>query len=137
MPHFPKPFSKKSRGVWYVEIDRKQHNLGADRDEAFQRYHQLMAQPRAKKVSVDFVVEMSGTFLEWCSKHQAADTYLWYRDRLEEFARTISLLVLAGVPEGLLFGIPKRPAHSRRDAQLEGTRDRDDYQSPVISFRSR
>ena len=41
MPHFPKPFFKKGRGVWYVEIDRKQINLGPDRDEAFRRYHQL------------------------------------------------------------------------------------------------
>jgi hypothetical protein len=37
MPHFPKPFFKKSRGVWYVEIDRHQYNLGPDRDEAFRQ----------------------------------------------------------------------------------------------------
>lgn len=24
MPHFPKPFFKRGRGQWYVEIDRKQ-----------------------------------------------------------------------------------------------------------------
>jgi integrase/recombinase XerD len=45
MPHFPKPFFKAKRGVWYVEINRKQHNLGPDKDEAFRRYHELMAAP--------------------------------------------------------------------------------------------
>ena len=32
MAHFPKPFFKKSRRKWYVEVDRNQVNLGADRD---------------------------------------------------------------------------------------------------------
>ena len=42
MAHFPKPFFKKARGIWYVEINRKQVNLGPDKDEAFRQYHQLM-----------------------------------------------------------------------------------------------
>ena len=42
MAHFPKPFFKKARGLWYVEINRKQINLGPDRDAAFELYHQMM-----------------------------------------------------------------------------------------------
>ncbi len=34
MPHFPKPFYKKTRGLWYVEINRKQINLGHDEDRS-------------------------------------------------------------------------------------------------------
>ena len=30
MAHYPKPFFKKARGVWYVEINRRQVNLGPD-----------------------------------------------------------------------------------------------------------
>ena len=45
MPHFPKPFFRKNRGLWYVQLDGKQVNLGADRDEAFARYHKLMQEP--------------------------------------------------------------------------------------------
>lgn len=37
MPHFPKPFFKERRGIWYVEIDRKQYNLGPDKDQAFEQ----------------------------------------------------------------------------------------------------
>ena len=89
MPHFPKPFFKKGRGVWYVEIDRKQINLGSNRDEAFRQYHQLMAQPRPKQVAADSVLGLIDAFLDWCSKHRAPDTYRWYHDRLQEFARRI------------------------------------------------
>lgn len=46
MAHYPKPFFKKARRLWYVEINRKQINLGPDREAAFQQYHQLMARPR-------------------------------------------------------------------------------------------
>ena len=43
--HFPKPFFEKARKSWYVEINRKQIKLGADKEKAFQQYHQLMQQP--------------------------------------------------------------------------------------------
>jgi hypothetical protein len=42
MPQFPKSFFRKSRGVWYVQIEGKQHNLGPDQKKAFDRYHELM-----------------------------------------------------------------------------------------------
>jgi integrase len=96
MPHFPKPFYKKGRGVWYVEIDRKQINLGPNRDEAFRRYHQLMAQPRPQAVAADSVLGTIDAFLDWCSKHRAPDTYRWYRDRLQEFASSIDMTLTVG-----------------------------------------
>jgi hypothetical protein len=36
MPHYPKPFFRKSRGLWYVQIDGKQHNLGPHQADAFE-----------------------------------------------------------------------------------------------------
>src|SRR4051812_23311844 len=42
--HFPKPYFRKNRGRWYVQIDDHQHNLGADEKAAFDRYHELMRQ---------------------------------------------------------------------------------------------
>src|SRR4051794_27241606 len=44
MPHFPKPFFRKPRNRWAVEIDGKQFNLGPDEEEAFRRYYELMDQ---------------------------------------------------------------------------------------------
>ena len=43
--HVPKPFYRKSRETWYVEIDGRQISLGKDRDAAFQQYHAIMAAP--------------------------------------------------------------------------------------------
>jgi integrase/recombinase XerD len=42
MAHFPKPFFKKARSAWYVQLDGKQIKLAPDKDLAFERYHQLM-----------------------------------------------------------------------------------------------
>jgi integrase/recombinase XerD len=87
MPHFPKPFFKKNRGVWYVEINRKQINLGPDREKAFRRYHALMAQPAERKVTSDSLASIIDAFLEWVQRNRAAETYEWYRYRLERFVR--------------------------------------------------
>ena len=87
MPHYPKPFFKRARGVWYVQIDRKQINLGSDRDAAFRRYHELMVKPAARKLSADSVVGLIDGFLEWCQKHRSPETYEWYRSRLQCFAK--------------------------------------------------
>ena len=92
MPHYPKPFFKTTRDVWYVQIRRKQHNLGPDRDEAFRRYHELMAsfEPEPAPAAPDeLVVTVFDQFLDWCQKHKAPPTYRWYRDRIQAFIRTI------------------------------------------------
>ena len=86
MAHFPKPFFKKARKSWYVEIDRKQIKLGPDRDEAFRQYHQLMQQPAEQLVaSPESLVNIIDAFLEWTERNRAPDTYEWYRYRLQRF----------------------------------------------------
>ena len=85
MAHFPKPFFKKGRGLWYVEIDRKQINLGPDREDAFRQYHQLMTQPRAESLSPESLVGIIDSYLDWVHKNRAPDTFEWYRHRLQRF----------------------------------------------------
>lgn len=87
MPHFPKPFFKKSRGLWYVEINRKQHNLGSDKGEAFRQYHEMMSQPQKTEVviSSESLAVIIDAFLEWSQKHRSDETYEWYRYRLQRF----------------------------------------------------
>ena len=41
MPHYPKPFFRESRQLWYVQLNGRQINLGPNRDAAFTRYHDL------------------------------------------------------------------------------------------------
>jgi len=91
MKKFPKPWFRPQRGVWYVTLDGKQHNLGPDKDEAFQRYHELMSKPR-ERVLTDSVASICDSFLEWVQKHQAPDTYRWYKDRLQAILNAIPSL---------------------------------------------
>ncbi|MBX3436062.1 MAG: tyrosine-type recombinase/integrase [Planctomycetaceae bacterium] len=92
MPHFPKPFFKKSHQKWYVEIRRRQHCLGSDRDEAFRRYYELMNQPDMpapppEAINPTQFVTIVDAFLDWVQKHRSPDTFEWYRYRLERFCR--------------------------------------------------
>jgi integrase len=91
MPHYPKPFFRAPRGLWYVQIHGRQVNLGPDRDEAFRRYHDLMARgPDEPESSIgDSAVSVLDAFLDWCQKHRAPRTYDWYRDYLQSFVRSI------------------------------------------------
>ena len=73
--HFPKPFFRKSRRLWYVQIDGRQHNLGTDKHKAFESYHELMRQPAATKIDPRLVVALFDEFLEWVQTNRAPETY--------------------------------------------------------------
>jgi integrase len=90
MPKFPKPFFRTARQAWFVQVAGKQIKLGADRDAAMRRYHEIMRQPEAAApVSTESALSILDAFLEWCEKHKASRTYDWYRTYLESFARTL------------------------------------------------
>lgn len=55
MSRRPKPWWRKRRKAWYVKIDGKQYNLGPDKAEAENKFHQLMAQPKRTKVEAESV----------------------------------------------------------------------------------
>jgi integrase len=92
MPHFPKPFFKRGRGLWYVEVDRRQHNLGPDREQAFSRYHELM-RSRPREPDPSLVLGVLDAFLEWVRQNAAGRTYEWYRRHCREFARAVPPLL--------------------------------------------
>ena len=90
MPRFPKPWFRKNRRRWFVQIDRHQVNLGPNREAAFHRYHELMNRPKQPTfVPAETVLALIDAFLDWREKHRAEATYEWYRDRLQQFPRFI------------------------------------------------
>ena len=102
MARFRKPFFRPDRGLWYVQLDGKQTNLGPDKDAAFKAYYGLMQQRAAATKPVapsapdqQLVVVIVDEFLDWCEKHQAPDTYRWYKDRLGSFCKTIDATLTA------------------------------------------
>jgi hypothetical protein len=70
----PKPFFRKQTGTWYVQIGKKQHNLGPDEQVAKQKYHALMAgrQPVTDETTASSV---SFPFLGWNKGHRAGSTH--------------------------------------------------------------
>lgn len=91
MAHFPKPFFRESRQLWYVQIDGKQHNLGPEREAAFDRYHELMRKPQAVRATGDSAAIIMDAFLDWTQKHRAPRTYDWYLERIQSFLETVSI----------------------------------------------
>jgi len=92
MPHFPKPYFRKNRQTWTVQINGHQHNLGRDRDAAFKQYHELMATPapqEAPQKPSDSVLTIIERYLDWCKDNRSPDTFEWYRWRLQIFADSI------------------------------------------------
>lgn len=91
MSHFPKPFYRKNRQLWYVQLHGKQHNLGSDKEKAFELYFQLMQQKPVTNTVADCesVLAILDAYLIWCEQHRSPATYEWYRWRLQLFAESI------------------------------------------------
>jgi integrase len=83
-----KPFFKKSHGAWFVEINRKQINLGKDRDEAFRQYHSMMA-GEAPVTGRSTVISLLDQFLIWIKENRAPRTFDWYYGHLNPFSKYV------------------------------------------------
>ncbi|MEZ6063931.1 MAG: tyrosine-type recombinase/integrase [Planctomycetaceae bacterium] len=92
-----KPWFRKSNRRWYVEFQGKQVCLGTNKKAALQQFHELMAQPeparRVSRTSRISLPELTDHFLEWVQRNRSADTYEWYRYRLERLCRHHSSLM--------------------------------------------
>jgi integrase/recombinase XerC len=89
MSHFPKPFYRKPRKRWYVELDGRQINLGPDKDAAFVEYRRLMAERDAKAPTSTVsdngltVAEVYDKFLTWCKQNREPLTYKGYHEFIQ------------------------------------------------------
>jgi integrase len=99
--HFPKPFFRNDRKLWYVQIKGKQHNLGPDEKEAFHKYHQLMQMP--EPVQSTLVVGIIDGFLEWTKQHRSPATYDWYQKHLQSF--------VSSLPDKQICTVQLKPFH--------------------------
>ncbi len=85
----PEPFFRKDRELWYVQIGKRQFNLGRDESEAWKRYHEMMARP--PEVVAELVVGVIEGFLDSYQRRVdrqelAPRTYVWYQQHLQSFA---------------------------------------------------
>jgi len=85
---FPKPWYRPGRGVWYVTLGGKQHNLGPTRRKPSSGTSSC-SPPAAPPVPGESVLALIDKFLDWCQRERKPRTYEWYRWRLQLFADTI------------------------------------------------
>lgn len=96
MSRTPKPWWRRERRSWFVMLDGQQVNLGSDRDQAYQKFHELMAQPRRRPLASDSVAAVCDAYLDWVAEHRSPDTYRWCKDRLQAFIGSIPSTLRVG-----------------------------------------
>ena len=91
----PKPFFRKQTGTWYVQIGKKQRNLGPDEQVAKQKYHALIAgrQPVTEDTTVYGVLLQ---FLGWNKQHREGSTHEFYKRHIVSFAVYIGEILTVG-----------------------------------------
>ncbi len=97
----PKPFFRKFTKTWYVQIGKNQINLGQDKEEAFQKYHEIMASRGLAKIRFKKVAELFDTFLGWVEKNRAAGTYYNSKHYLTLFAQRLGPAFTIAKLEGI------------------------------------
>ena len=71
----PKPFFRKQTRSWYVQVGKRQINLGRHEEEAWAKYHELMASKVDLTSATATVAQLLDTYLEWCSKRRSKGTF--------------------------------------------------------------
>lgn len=105
--HFPKPFFRKSKNAWYVQLGKRQISLGPNRKEAFESYREILLHERgqvAEPARQLTVAQVSDLFLDWSSRHNEPQTFEWYRMFLQDFSDQY----------GGLEGLKLKPFHVTR-----------------------
>lgn len=85
----PKPFFRKFTQSWYVQIGKRQINLGRDRKQAWQKYHDLMANREFVSKDLETVAQLYEMYLDWCEQRRSAGTYRNNRLYLRSFVSCI------------------------------------------------
>ncbi len=87
MARHPQPFYRTARAAWFVQVGKRQINLGPDKKAAFQEYHRLMAAEGIVAVAPGKLAihDLADLFLDHIQRHKATATYEWYKHFLVEF----------------------------------------------------
>lgn len=100
----PRPFFRKPRGLWYIQIGSKQFNLGPDKAAARRQADDLLKEHYKPKVPSGTVVALLDRFLAFCKQDRAAKTFEWYFWRLDSFKNSLKnqLMQAADIGPALL-----------------------------------
>lgn len=80
-----KPFFRKQTQSWYCSFSGKQFSLGKDKQLAFQKFHELMANQEEREQNRFSLYELSQVYLDWCQANRKPATYKQHRHFLKSF----------------------------------------------------
>lgn len=90
----PKPWFWKSRCAWFVTLNGQRIKLHEEKEPAFRRFHEMMAQPEEVAQATDCVAAVIDTYLDWVQLHRAEQTYNWYLRFLQAFVDSLPPMLL-------------------------------------------
>ncbi|MEM9943000.1 MAG: phage integrase SAM-like domain-containing protein, partial [Planctomycetota bacterium] len=90
-----KPFFRTQTKSWYVQLGKRQINLGKDEKAAWKKYHELMLEEN-EPAEVDFVVDLLDQYLDWLFKHRKPGTYKKAKHYLSQFAKFVGRKLRVG-----------------------------------------
>jgi hypothetical protein len=85
MPRKPKPYYRKQAKAWYFSTQGKRYSLGKDKQAAFQKFHEIMADKDLLKGQVTTLYELAQSYLDWCQINRSEGTYENYKRFLKSF----------------------------------------------------
>ena len=86
----PKPFFRKQNQSWYVQLGKKQINLGREKEKAWDKYHDLMVKRQQGIVrNDDTLVTVLNRHLVWVRDNRSPGTYGKRLRHLRSFGRHI------------------------------------------------
>ena len=81
----PKPYFRKQTKSWYCSIAGQQISLGKDREIAFKKFYELMADQDQVRSEAATLYELSQVYLDWCQISRKPATYDRHRRYLKSF----------------------------------------------------
>lgn len=71
----PKPFFRKQNKSWYVQVGKRQINLGKEKEQAWAKYHEIMSSDLDLNYYQATVAQLLDIYLDWCQKRRSQGTY--------------------------------------------------------------
>ncbi|MEL7264194.1 MAG: hypothetical protein AAFP69_05190 [Planctomycetota bacterium] len=93
MPREPKPYFRKSQNRWVVTICGTRITLGKDKAEAFQKFHELMADQQQVSSAVFTLYELSQSYLDWVQSNRKPTTYAKAKHYLQSFIASVGRML--------------------------------------------
>ncbi len=89
MPRPSKPYLRKQTKSWYCSIGGQQISLGRDREAAFAKFHELMADRAQIAGAVTTLYDLTQAYLDWVQDNRKPATYKRHRHYLKRFIDAI------------------------------------------------